>query len=195
MIVPSAYESQLQSPVFPYITGMMRAAVMVGDISAMPCASSSAKPRQFFLSVASYMGVVPSCARELVVIPWASSSEVFRIASRRSRRIGLQFFRPRWSSRWLRKAKKPVKMPALHRSRKNGRIARPPLHVDKSEVQRNLQRTSCRQPLPNAASYGRVAPKTNSCFRIPIATERLEGLLAELRLFLVDRGHTTTIAD
>src|SRR5882757_707232 len=66
MTVPSAYESQLQSPEFPYITGMMRAAVMVGDISAMPCANSSTKPKQFFLSVASYIGVVPSGAREWI---------------------------------------------------------------------------------------------------------------------------------
>src|SRR5229473_3530174 len=66
MIVPSAYESQLQSPVFPYITGMMRAAVMVGDMSAMTYDSSSTKHRQFFLRVASYIDVVPSCARELV---------------------------------------------------------------------------------------------------------------------------------
>src|SRR5258706_4342832 len=69
------------------------------------------------------------------------------------------------------------------------------LHVDNSEVQRNLQRTSCRQRFPDAAGDGRVASKTNPYFRIPVATERLEGLLAELRLFLVDGCHVTAIAD
>src|SRR5229473_5572520 len=69
------------------------------------------------------------------------------------------------------------------------------LHADCSEVQRNLQRTSCRQPFPNAAGYGRVASKTDSHLRISVAPERLERLLAELRLFLVDRGHVATIAN
>ena len=58
MSVPTAYDSQLTLPVFENIKGTISAAVMVGEISAMFCASSSTKFRQFGLSLDSILSVV-----------------------------------------------------------------------------------------------------------------------------------------
>src|ERR1700686_3236872 len=69
------------------------------------------------------------------------------------------------------------------------------LGADRSEVQRDLQRTSCCQPFPNAAGYRCVAAKADADLRTPVTTKRLERLLAEFRLFLVDRGQVATIAN
>jgi GntR family transcriptional regulator/MocR family aminotransferase len=51
MAVPSAYAIQLKLPVLENITGMMSAAVMVGEIKAIACASNSEKLRQLERSV------------------------------------------------------------------------------------------------------------------------------------------------
>src|SRR5258708_4924379 len=59
MIVPTAYESQLMFPVLENISGTINAAVMVGDIRAMFCASNSTKFRQFGLSWNSLLMVCP----------------------------------------------------------------------------------------------------------------------------------------
>ncbi len=56
--MPTAYDSQLTLPVFENIRGTISAAVMVGEMSAMFCASSSTKFRQFALSFGSILSVV-----------------------------------------------------------------------------------------------------------------------------------------
>jgi hypothetical protein len=47
--VPRAYGNQLHSPVYENMTGTIKAAVMVGDMTATDCANNSTGPRQCFL--------------------------------------------------------------------------------------------------------------------------------------------------
>src|SRR5580698_3550827 len=57
--VPTANASQPRFPVFENISGTMSAAVMVGEMRAMFCASSSTKFRQFVRSLVSVLMVCP----------------------------------------------------------------------------------------------------------------------------------------